>query len=180
LGTLLTGFEPLRADRDVEGAAEIRAQVVQSLRREVSGLLLEERFDVTRPDVDQPSPAQLRADDVLSDRADALSVRGSLGEKLVDPPLDHLIDRAAAVLRWALVEAMPRAILGDLDLSLQLGCPPLGLRVADLVLPPTGGVLVLQVPAIPSKVWLCHLDLLYSLSASVRGRIDRTLPPRSA
>jgi hypothetical protein len=96
--------------------------VIDRLGGEVGGLLLEERLDVTGRDVDQPPRAERRADDVLSDRPDALRIRRALREELLDPPCDHCVDRAASVPRRSPVDAIPRAILGDLDLAQELDC----------------------------------------------------------
>src|SRR5204863_2339630 len=70
------------------------------------------------------------------------------------------IDGAAPVARRSLVEAVPRAILGNLDLTQQQDGVTLGASVAHAVLPAARGVLVFEVPAIPTTIWLRHLALL--------------------
>ena len=59
----------------------VRHAEIDGLGREVGTLRLEERLDVTGRDVDEPPRAKRRADEVLSNRPDALRVRRALQEE---------------------------------------------------------------------------------------------------
>jgi len=85
--------------------------VVQCFRGQLVRLLLEERLDVARRDVDEAPSPEPRADEVLPDRPDARPIRDLALEKLLGPPADQIVDGAAAVLGRTRVEPMPSAIL---------------------------------------------------------------------
>ncbi|HEY4183840.1 MAG TPA: hypothetical protein VGP07_02180 [Polyangia bacterium] len=121
--------------------------MVQGLRRAEVHLRLEERFDLARDQLDQPQTAELRADEVLPNRADGSTVSGGLREIRVDPPLEKSVDGAATVLRGSFFDSEADALLASLKLACKAPRLGLCLRVAWLLPPAAMRVLVPKIPA---------------------------------
>jgi hypothetical protein len=134
----------------VEGAPEEPPHVVHRLRAELALLAREEQVDLARRDVLEPKPPKvLRADEMLSDRRDRRLVGGRVAEKVVDPPLEEIVDRAEIVRdRRRLQPEQPALVLPLLLAGEALRLCLRGGRRGEAATA-AGGVAHLQVPGVP-------------------------------
>jgi len=85
---------------------------------------------------------------MLPDGADGAVVARGLGQVRLDPPIEEIVDGAAAILRRSLLDPETDAFLPALQLAREAARLRLRLRVAGLLPPATVRVLVPEIPAV--------------------------------